>query len=213
MKPPLPIYLFSKTSHDDVNHIPILETRFLTPAIDFECYDAIVLTSKQALTALEKAGYPWKSLPVLAVAGATAKAAEALGARLLAVGSGYGGDLGALICSDFPRMRWLYPRPVRTASDFAERVRSKGVDLDEKVLYETRCNAAAAISLPDDAVLIFTSPFTIECFMKQYRFLPTHRVIVLGRTTASTLPAGIRASMPDSPSVDEAVALAKKLAV
>jgi hypothetical protein len=49
--------------------------------------------------------------------------------------------------------------------------------------------------------------------MKHYRFLPTHRVVALGTTTASSLPEVVNALIPDRPSVDEAVELAKKLAI
>lgn len=206
------IFLFSKTSHPDVIHIPILHTSFLQPEIDFDQYDAIVLTSKQAVIALQKISPEWKKIPVLSIADQTESMVKEAGGTLLDKGSGYGDSLDAIIVSRYASLRWLYPRPKVVASDFKERVRAHGVVMDDVTVYETSCNEQCRDTvLPDDAVLIFTSPFTIACFLELYRFKNSYRVVVIGATTAKALPDGVSYRMPDTPSIDACVGLAKQL--
>lgn len=208
----LPIYLFSKTSHPDVNYVPILSTEFFQPDIDFSSYDAIVLTSKQAVAALEKIDNSWTELPVLTIADPTAELAEKAGASVMSRGDGYGNSLADIITTGYPKKRWLYPRPEVVASDFAQKVRHAGVDLEDIVVYKTSCNTeAGSKKIEDRAILIFTSPFTIACFLNFYTFKPTHTVIAIGKTTRSALPENIHAYIPEKPSVDSCVKLAGRL--
>ncbi len=207
-----PIYLFSKTPHPDVNFVPVLSTEFFQPEIDFAKYDAIVLTSKQAVTAVEKIGKEWTAIPVLTIADRTAKMAQDAGATVISRGNGYGDSLADIIIKSHAKRRWLYPRPEVVASDFGEKVRDAGVDLDDVVVYKTSCNAdAAKEKIEDDAVLIFTSPFTIACFLDFYVFKPTHKVIAIGKTTESALPEGLQVYLPEKTSVDSCVKLAEEL--
>ena len=209
----LPIYLFSKTSHPDVNFVPVLATEFFQPEIDFSRYDAIVLTSKQAVTALDKVSGAWTDVPVLTIADLTAAMARKSGATVMEKGDGYGDSLADIIINGYPQKRWLYPRPEVVASDFGEKVRRAGVILEDAIVYKTSCNAEAGnIDLEDNAVLIFTSPFTIDCFLQFYEFKSTHKVVAIGKTTNAALPKSVKAVMPETPSVDNCVALAKQLA-
>ncbi len=206
------IYLFSKTSHPDVTHIPILNTTFLQPKINFSDYDGIVLTSKQAVTALDKISLEWKKVPALSIASKTEEMVRKAGGVLLECGNGYGDSLDDIIIKKYAGFRWLYPRPLVVASNFKERVKAGGVHIDDVVVYETSCNASCYDgTLEDEAVLIFTSPFTIECFLKFYTFKKSYKVVAIGKTTAKALPKEVGFHMPDTPNVDACVALAKRL--
>jgi len=208
------IYLFSKTSHPDadVTHIPVLNTLFLQPSINFDDYDAIVLTSKQAVTALDKISPKWKSVPALSIASKTEEMVRAAGGTLLDRGNGYGDSLDDIIVKKYADKRWLYPRPKVVASNFKERVKERGIVMDDVIVYETSCNQSCRdISLPEDAILIFTSPFTIECFLEFYEFKEGYQVISIGKSTAKALPSEVQYLMPDIPNVDSCVSLAKDI--
>jgi len=56
-----PIYLISKTPHSGVSHIPILSIHFLTPEINFDTYEGIIVTSKQGALALKHYAPDWES--------------------------------------------------------------------------------------------------------------------------------------------------------
>ncbi len=211
---PKTIYLFSKTAHPDVQYIPILSTEFFQPDIDFTQYDAIVLTSKQAVPALNKISSGWKEVPLLTIAEKTAEEARRDGATVMLSGDGYGDSLAEIIVNGFFDKKWLYPRPEIVASDFGQKVRDAGVQMDEAIVYKTSCNEeTSTLSIEDDAVLIFTSPFTIECFLKYYQFKPTYRVVAIGKTTAAALPEGVTYTMPEKPNVETSVALAQHIAL
>ena len=190
----------------------MLNTLFLQPAINFDDYDAIVLTSKQAVTALDNISPKWKSVPALSIASKTEEMVRDAGGILLDRGNGYGDSLDDIIVKKYADLRWLYPRPKIVASNFKERVKERGIVMDDVVVYETSCNQSCNdIELPENATLIFTSPFTIECFLEFYDFKDEYNVIAIGKTTAKALPVGVEYTMPDTPNVDACVALAEQL--
>ncbi|MGB5966172.1 MAG: uroporphyrinogen-III synthase [Sulfurimonadaceae bacterium] len=206
------VFLFSKTSHPDVTHIPILKTLFLQPTINFDDYDAIVLTSKQAVLALEKISPKWRKIPALSIASKTEEMVKNAGGTLLERGNGYGDSLDDIIVRKYASLRWLYPRPKVVASNFKERVKERGIVMDDVIVYETSCNTVCRdIELPDDAILIFTSPFTIECFLELNEFKESYQVIAIGTTTAKALPDNVKYFMPDEANVNACVQLAKTL--
>ena len=193
-------------------HVPILNTTFLQPKINFSDYDAIVLTSKQAVRALNKISSAWKKIPALSIASKTEEMVQNSGAVLLDRGEGYGDTLDDIIVKKYHDLRWLYPRPKVVASNFMERVKEQGIKIEDAVVYETSCNSTCqTLELPDNAILIFTSPFTITCFLEYFEFLPTYRVVVIGKTTAKSLPKNLVSEMPDTPNVDSCVRLAKEI--
>ncbi len=102
------IFLFSKTPYPGVNHIPILQTSYLKPFIDFSSYDYIIATSKEVFSALDKIG-SWKDLPVLAISDSTALAGKQHGAETLDISKGYGKDIVDLIKGQYSNLRALYP--------------------------------------------------------------------------------------------------------
>ena len=206
------IYLFSKTPHHEVVHIPILDTTFFCPTIDFDRYDAIVITSKVAIEALERISPKWREKKILSIASATQQLAKAYGVELLQRADGYGDSLYSVIIERYSHLKWLYPRPKRVASDFFKRVVASGVSMDDIEVYETTCNSDAAhLEIDSDDILIFTSPFTIECFLSYYTFAPKQKVVAIGRTTAKALPSHIEVTLSDTPTINSCVTAAKSL--
>jgi uroporphyrinogen-III synthase len=208
----LPLYLFSKTPFPDTIHIPILTIRHLLPSIDFNRYDRLIVTSKEAVEALDAIEHDWQKLPVLCVAAKTAEKVSELGGVVMETGSGYGDALETVIRNEDKKLRWLYAKPVVAASDFAERLKAEGFDIEGIPVYETACNPNPNMTVKDEAVLAFTSPSAVDCFMQHYGFKAGHRVIVIGKTTMAALPGGVQARMPVTTSVEALVALGKEIA-
>ncbi len=185
-----PIYLFSISSHPDAISINSLDITFLKPEIDFSKYDYLIITSKQASKALqqyEKKEYISKS--ALCVSAQSAKSFEYLGGHILAVGGGYGDNLIDKIKSYPKNKRWLYLRAKVVASDFVFTCKEDGYVIDEKVVYESDCSTAIQkVKVENDAVLIFTSPSSVKCFLKNNELHDTHKIIVIGKTTAKAIP-------------------------
>jgi len=207
------VYLVSATppQDDDVMHLPLLETRWLRPPVDLARYDGIILTSKNAIEALERIAPAWKALPVVCVGKATERRAAETGATVLAACGGYGDELYDLIRTGYKEKRWLYARPKAVASDFASRLRGEGIAVEETVVYETVCRADTLTeNVDDDAVLIFTSPSAVHCFLSRFALTPAHTVVVIGRTTGKSLPRTPVHIAPE-PTLASCISLAKQL--
>ena len=209
-----PIYLVSKTSHHEtagVIHIPILSIHFLTPLINFDDYDGIIVTSKQGALALKHYSPDWGKLQVICVGEATAKIMGDLGAKHIDCADGYGMSIFNVLRQY--RGKWLYCRPKTIASSWPSRAREAGLIIDEVIVYETTCNEAMAkIEIADNSVLIFTSPSSIECFLQKYLIKPTHDIVVIGKTTQKALPLGVKSIISETTSVESCVEIGLKLA-
>lgn len=209
-----PIYLISKTPYPGVIHIPIITIRFLTPDIDFSRYEGVVLTSKQGVEALRNYRVDWEKLRCICVSEPTAEYARKAGARDVEAAEGYGVSIPDVFSSRKYSGRWLYLRPEKVASSWVDEARSRGFSIDEAVVYETLCNPEPmAEPIDDNGILIFTSPSGVECFLRRYPILPTHRIIVIGTTTQKALPMGIKSSLSTQTSVASAVELARQFAL
>lgn len=212
-----PIYLVSKTSHYEtagVVHIPILSIHFLTPLINFSHYDGIVVTSKQGALALSPYSPDWDRLRVVCVGESTAHTMRELGAKLIEIANGYGESILDTLTLDKEHKKWLYCRPKMIASSWPSRAREAGVVIDEVIVYETLCNKEMEhVEIAGNGVLIFTSPSSIECFRERYTLLPTHNVVVIGKTTQNALPVGIKSIRSENTSIESCVKIAKELAV
>jgi uroporphyrinogen-III synthase len=208
-----PIYLISKTPYPGVHHIPVLSIRFLTPSIDFSKFDGIIFTSKQGIEAAKRYDIDWSKLQCVSVSEPTAKFAKKAGAVHVIAGDGYGETIPSLLQAAGLSTRWLYLRPETVASTWADTARASGLNVDEAVVYETVCNPDAAnVSIETDAVLIFTSPSSIRCFLQNYSLLKSHTVVAIGTTTLNALPSDIEGQISVHTSVESAVELARTLA-
>ena len=189
-----PIYLFSISSHPDAISINSLDITFFHPQINFSQYDYLILTSKQAVKALEQ--YEQKEYigkKALCISKQTAKSYKDIGGQVLEMGSGYGDDI-KLIIKKYPKeTKWLYLRAEVVASDFATVLHSQSYSIHEVILYKSACSAAMQhIKLPVDATLIFTSPSSVKCFLEHHTIEENMQVIVIGKTTAKALPKQIK---------------------
>jgi len=206
-----PIYLFSISSHPNAVSINSLAITFLKPSIDFSKYDYLIVTSKQTSKALEqyeKESYVDK--PALCVSVASAKSYENLGAKVLDIGGGYGDNLIDKIKSYPKNKKWLYLRAKIVASDFVEVCKRDGYDIDESIVYESSCSKEILnVRVEDDATLIFTSPSSLKCFLKNNILTKYHDIIVIGKTTAKALPKGVEYQISAQTTIDSCFKLIK----
>lgn len=208
-----PIYLISKTPYEGVIHIPILTITFLAPVIDFAQYQGVILTSKQAVLALQNYTFSWENLGCICVSEATALAAREAGASNIEIGDGYGSSILDVLQRKNEREKWLYLRPKVIASEWVENARMMGFEVDEAVVYETTCNAnARGCSVDKEGILIFTSPSSIECFCEFYEISPTQTIVAIGKTTKERFNATNEVHLSPDTSIASAVELAYKIA-
>jgi uroporphyrinogen-III synthase len=186
-----PVYLFSTSKHPKVTNVNSLSITFFKPKFLKDKYDYFIITSKQ-ISEIFKSYNISASLPALCVSGKTAEAYANIGGEILHIGGGYGDNLEQII-KEYPKeKRWLYLRAKVVASDFVQRCRDDGYSIDEEIVYESFCSKEILdVEIENRATLIFTSPSSIECFLKKNSFKVDHKVIVIGKTTAKKLPLGV----------------------
>ena len=81
------------------------------------------------------------------------------------------------------------------------------------IIYETTCNEEIKeIKIAPNGVLIFTSPSSVVCFNKKADILPTHDVIVIGKTTQKALPKGVESLLSDQTTIMSCVDMARQIA-
>jgi len=204
------IYLFSKTSYPDVNHVPILTPTYLQPTINFLSYDYIIATSKETITALNKIGN-WKDLPVLAISESTADYVKSQGGKVLDIADGYGKSIVALVEKKYSNLKVLHPHAKVIAFDIEGVLRKKNIKIDSFVVYKTSCSKEEKVELPSDAICIFTSPSSVNCFLQKYTFLPTYKIVCIGETTASELPKDLVYVLSEKTSVESTILKANSL--
>lgn len=204
------VFLFSKTSYPDVNHIPILTPTYLQPLINFSSYDYIIATSKETITALNKIG-DWKDLPVLAISESTANYVKSQGGKVLDIADGYGKSIVTLVEKNYTDLKALHPHAKVIAFDIEEALIKNDIEIDSFVVYETSCSKKEKVELPSDAICIFTSPSSVNCFLQKYIFLPTYKIVCIGETTASELPKDLEYVLSEKTSVESTILKAKSL--
>jgi len=206
------IYLISKTPFEGVKHIPIIAIEFLHVKLDLSQYDALVITSKQAIEALDKYNPTWKDIPIIAISKPTADKAKTMGAKLLHVGEGYGKDLYKIIQSDFSDLKLCYARAEIIVTDFASTLRNEGVSIDDPIVYKTTCNDnLGSLDLEKNAILVFTSPSSVTCYLKNNNFYEDQKIVLIGTTTQKALPLHVKSYISQKPTVEACIKLAKKL--
>ncbi|NOQ30706.1 MAG: uroporphyrinogen-III synthase [Helicobacteraceae bacterium] len=199
------IYLFSKTptKHRDVTHIPIIKTLFLKPEIDFSKYSYLVVTSKQSVNALLKT-YDHKSTPLICISKETASHAIKHDFSVERIGFGYGDNLQEILQENYSDQTLLYLRPEVIASNFASEL-----GIDEAIVYHTVCNTQENLTIEENAILAFSSPSSVECFLQTHEFKKSHTIAVIGTTTQKAVKAKVLVA--NEPTVESLMTLCKNI--
>ena len=205
------IYLFSTSSHPDTINIRSLEISFFSPHIDFSLYEYLLITSKQALKALKNyqcQSYSGKK--VFCISQATAKVATAMGFEVVAVAKGYGDTLTEII-KQYPKTtHYLYLRGEVVASDFVQRCQKDGYTIDEAIVYKSECSQVLLdMEFKKQSIFIFTSPSAVKCFLKTHTFPKDSLSVVIGKTTAQSLPKETLYAIAPEPNIAACVTLAQ----
>jgi len=199
------IYLFSATPNPKALHVNTLDFDFFQPSINFSNYDYLVLTSKKAVDALQfykKEDYI--DIPALCISKFTKEYYEKFDGKILDIGNGIGSNLQTIIDTYPKEKKWLYLR--------AKEIAGSGLHVEEAIVYESRCSDEILnFKLEDrDAILIFTSPSSVRCFLKNNSLHVEQKVIVIGTTTAKALAKNINYKISDNTSIESCLELANK---
>ena len=214
-KSPRAIYLLSPTPRAEVEHLPMIEFAIVAESIDFSVCDTLMFSSKQAVKSADAIDSSWRDYPCIAIGGATKKQIEMLGGTVTYQPSLFYADvLSQDIARLFSDKKLLYLRPKEVSFDSKGFLLDKGIVLEEQVIYETSCISYGIDDTPKkNAIIIFTSPSSIQCFLKNFSWDVSYTAIVIGDATKVHLPKGADFAVADRPLIDACVAKARELSV
>jgi uroporphyrinogen-III synthase len=207
------IYLLSPTPKEGVHHLPMIRFKITAEKIDFSCCDTLLFSSKQAVKSAEQIDPTWKTYPCIAIGGATKKQIEVLGGEVIHYPKHFYADvLAEDIVRLFSRRKLLYLRPQKISFDSKGFLAAKGIDLQEQIIYETSCISYLQEEAPQErAIIIFTSPSSIHCFLKNFTWKESYTAVVIGRATQVHLPKGADCIVANEPLINACIAKAKEL--
>ena len=207
------IYLLSPVVYEDTISLPMIQFSLSVTSLELSSYDLLMFTSKQAVKSAEVLNPKWKEIPCLSIGSATTKQIEALGGKVVyQPTSFYGKVLSENIVLKFRDKHMVYLRPKEVSFDSKTFLASKGITLDEKIIYETRCKIYMDSEKPQkNAIIIFTSPSTIHCFLKNFKWDNSYIAVVIGDATKKHLPENVRYKVAEEATIDACVRKAKHI--
>ena len=206
------IYLCSPKRHKDTISLPMIEFKLKAKELDLKWCDAILFTSKQAIVFADKLNSSWKDKKIIAVGPATKEMAIKLGAKDVYYPKEYYGEVLANdILKYFSNKKILYIRPKVVSFDSYNFLKRHNIDIKEAIIYETVCKEYKSKVLEKNSIIIFTSPSTINCFFKSFKWDNSFIAVVIGKSTLKNLPKGVKAVVADTPTIDSCIKKAKSV--
>ena len=207
------IYLLSPTPQEGVVPLPMIRFKVTAKNIDFSSCDTLMFTSKQAVITANEIDERWREYPCVAIGSATKKQIEDLGGEVVyQPDSFYGEVLSRDIAQFFRDRKLLYLRPKEVSFDSKGFLEKEGIVLHEQIIYETSCVEYSNNSKPPKgAIIIFTSPSTIHCFLKNFKWDKSYKAVVIGKSTKVHLPQDAEYTVADEPLIAACIRKAKEL--
>lgn len=202
------IYLLGDKKIPWAKNIPVFEIKTIKKDIDLSGYDALIFTSKNAVSVIDKIDKSWRKKDSYIIAPQTAKMVKRLKGKVAYLGKSHHGDEFAqeLLEQLKPNQKVLYLRASKVVSSLVEILNQNNIKCDEKIVYETVCKKQKGKQkFPKDSTFIFSSPSTIECFFKNYTWKDTYKAISIGHTTQKYFPKEVNPILADTTSLDSCV--------
>jgi len=208
----MPIYLLSPLASEGTIHLPMIKFTLCKVKIDLSICDVLMFTSKQAVKSAEALNPAWKTIPCIAIGESTANVIKSLGGTVVQqTKTFYAKSVAEDIIEMFKGKKVLYLRPKEVSFDSKSFLAKSGIVLQEQVIYETSCLDYGIEYKPSkNAIIIFTSPSTIQCFLKNFSWDKSYIAIVIGEASKKHLPKNAKYKVADTPSVEACIAKAKE---
>ncbi len=206
------IVLLSDIKYENVVNLPLLKIEYLPSIVDLLQYDALIFTSKNAIYSIDSFNKDWKNIPSYCIAPKTATAVEAYNGQTAFIGeSSHGNSFAKELIPLLKDKRCLYVCAQKTVSSLVEILQDNGIDINSLVTYKTACNEKQFEQPKSNSIIIFSSPSTVECFFKRFKWNESYKAVVIGKTTAKYLPDNIDFIASEKQSIDACIELARTL--
>lgn len=205
------IYLFSDKACEGVEHLPLIEIAFYDKSLCLDDFDAIIFTSKNSVEALERLHVKWQEKESYAIGEGTASYITSKNGNLVYTAKrAYGDDFAHEIIPLLKGKKVFFPRAKEVISPLFKIVHSCDINIHEMIVYETTCKEYDKQQAPaKNAILIFTSPSTVECFVKNFSWDASYTAISIGEKTASSLPLHVKNIISPIQTIEHCIKIAK----
>jgi len=184
------IYLLSPTLYEGTISLPMIEFETTASSLNLDGIDTLMFTSKEAVKRADSIDHKWKEFDTIAIGGATKKQIEELGGRVIYQPKEFYGEVLAKdIVELFSNRHILYLRPKKISFDSKSYLAKHDIELQEQIIYKTKCKKYDTNAKPPkESIIIFTSPSTIECFLRNFEWDSSYKAVVIGEATKVHLP-------------------------
>lgn len=208
------IYLIGKGRFAGVKSIVLNSLEFMDFRVNLNEFDALIITSKNALRALGQSKSELNfAINLYAVGDESAKFAKKMGFCSVKIPpKAYGKDLANAFKDELAGKKCLYLRAKKIASNLDKELINAGANLTQIIAYENAYKAPKKpLKFEKNSIFIFTSPSSVANFLKSYEFGADDKCVAIGETTAAALPENKSVFMPQKQSIKACVELAKSL--
>jgi len=203
-------YLLNNQKFDGVINLEVFKIEYIPSNVDLKKYDALIITSKNAIYSLKSFNEDWVKIPCYAIAKKTADVISESGGLVEYTGSsGHGNDFANELKDRLKNKKTLYIRAKKVASNLVDILKESNIDIDELISYKTICNDRLKVDIEKDSTIIFTSPSCVNCFFKNYSWDKSFKAIVIGKTTSKYLPNYVNFKISPVTSVEECIKLSQ----
>jgi len=205
------IYLLNNQKYDGIKNLPVFTINYLPSEINFDEYDYIIFTSKNAIKAIDSFSDTWQTTPSLTIAPNTAKTVKSYGGTVEFVGTcSYGDEFAMEILDIVASKRVLFLRAKKVVSSLYDILKKQGIEIIEKIIYETVIlTQDKALQPPPHSIIVFSSPSTVAGFLHNFSWHSSYKAVAIGKTTADCLPSYIGYAMAKTPSIKDAIQTAR----
>lgn len=202
------IYLLNDKKVKYAKNLPLFDIKFLKNLnCNIDQYDALVFTSQNGILALNEVDDKWKNIPSFVISEQSGKLIKELNGKLKFFSRARHGDFFAQeLIPLLKDKKVLYVRGEKVASDIMSILIKEDIDCDEVVMYKNiELSNIVQKKLPKNATIVFSSPSTVEYFLKHYQWEETYKAVAIGNTTAQCLPECIKYVIADTTSLESCV--------
>jgi uroporphyrinogen-III synthase len=205
------IYLLNSDKFENIQNLPVIKINFFKQEIDFDLYDALIFTSKNAVRAIDKIDKSWVEKEIYSIGQGTSKEIKRYNVNpIYTAKNSYGNLFADEIKVKLQGKKVLFPRAKVVTSRLNTILRDCGIDLNEEILYETTCNKIKKNKKPEkNSIIIFTSPSTVNCFLKNFNWDKSYVAISIGKVTSKAIPVYIKNYIAQKQNILSCIDLAK----
>ena len=207
------IYLLNNQNIKNTINLPVFRVDFIPIKINFQQYDSIIFTSKNAVYSIDSFNKDWKNKTSYAIAKQTAKLIEKLHGNTEYISDKfYSNDFAYDLIPLLKNQKVIFLRAEKIVSNLYEILKSNDINIEQKIIYRTSLLKIKKELKPKlNSIIIFSSPSCVDGFFMNFHWNRTYQAICIGKVTASYLPKEIKYSIPIEKSLVGCVQLAMKL--